>query len=101
MSPGWTRAAVAAGRNRTDDYSRDGVHRRVSTKVTPYKEAGQTQGKGSSGDGAVKPISGSQKICRLAETTVDVDGKGEAALEKQLYCRTPSGDWEPAAPKTT
>jgi hypothetical protein len=60
--------------------------RTVITHVAPYKEV-------------TTPAQYSRnrrKVCRYAETTVEVSGGGEALLEKELYCRTPSGDWEPA-----
>lgn len=106
------RVSAAEGKGRIDTYARAGVTRKVETRVYEYKTSASLGGPppassnkpakksekpvttGSVGGGA--PAS-TERVCRYVETSVEVSGQGTATADKQLYCRTAAGDWEPAA----
>ena len=88
-------AAVAQGASKTETYSHEGVARRVETRVSAYSLAPSEAAAPPPSDGAA--AAPGSKVCRYAETTIEVAGKGTANTGKQLYCRADNGDWAPVA----
>lgn len=84
------RQALKSGQERTQAYvGRDGLQRsilvRTSTVADPTWSAGQNPSIAQT----------SPRICRTRQTTLNVEGKGEAALQQDLYCRNPeTSAWE-------
>jgi len=111
------RTAVADGVDKVDTYEREGVRRNVHTRVYGYNEslpatavatkntdpakpkqqAPMQQAPITTGSANVASSTPGPRVCRYAETTIEVSGKGTATTDKQLYCRSASGDWEPVA----
>ena len=106
------KASVAEGRGRVDTYSKNGVERRVETRVYEWRANGpgpvaaasppkapaapKSKASKSSTSAPAETASTGEKLCRYVETKVEVSGQGSATADKQLYCRTAQGDWEPA-----
>lgn len=108
------RAAVASGTEKSEIYDRSGIKRRIATKVydeqpkaaevkTPPAPKAKTAAKPAQTAKPPEPplaqvaLPANQKLCRYAETTIEVDGQGATTTDRQLYCRSSNGDWEPAA----
>jgi predicted lipid-binding transport protein (Tim44 family) len=88
-------AAVSQGASKSETYVSQGVPRRVETKVSAYSLGPSETASVSTGE--AEAAAPGPKVCRYAETTIEVAGKGTANTGKQLYCRADNGDWAPVA----
>ncbi|MBS0469844.1 MAG: hypothetical protein JSR60_02145 [Proteobacteria bacterium] len=81
-------AAYTTGKPQTARYvSDDGSERYIKTSVQtlPTPQAGTV---GPNGETITGP-------CRRAQTTISITGKGSAALDSEVVCRTAQGDYIP------
>lgn len=90
------RLAVAEGKARSQSYAKDGVGRRIETRVYDYAAsapqptpaAKPSAAKKTAVTTAAAPAPPEARVCRYAETTIEVTGQGTASTDKQLYCRS-------------
>lgn len=84
------RQALESGQERTQAYvGQDGLQRSILVRTSTVSDP--------TWSGASNPAmaQASPRICRTRQTTLNVEGKGEAALQQDIYCRNPeTAAWE-------
>lgn len=75
------RQALESGAERRQAYvGQDGLERSILVRTSAVRDPGAN---------AMQAAPTATRVCRTRQTTLTVEGKGEAALAEEIYCRNP------------